>query len=107
MINIIHVNVHYDDRRNITALEVKLKSLKDSGDEKALLKESLNATVFAAFFKTTFLAAEGKSLTIKANPKRGNVVDLRIALKENSLRLQDIINFIEAFQTELDTTSLF
>jgi hypothetical protein len=107
MINIIHVNVHYDDRRNITALEVKLKFLKNNENEEELPRECLNSTILAAFFKTTFLADEGQSLTVKANPKRSNIVNLHIALKENNMKLQDITNFIEAFQTAIDTTSLF
>ena len=107
MINIIHVNIHYDDHRNITALEMKLKSLKNSEDEKELSEHWLVATVSAAFFRTTLLTDEGKSLTISSNPKRGNIVNLHIALKENNMTFQNITNFIEAFQAELDKTSLF
>lgn len=106
MINVIHINLHYDDHRNITALEVKLKFIKND-DDSELSEHRLVATVSAAFCRTTLLANEGKSLTIKSNPNRDNIVNLSITFKENNMGLCDIANFIQAFQSELDTTSLF
>lgn len=106
MINVIHINLHYDDHKNITALEVKLKFIKND-DDSELSEHRLIATVSAAFCRTTLLANEGKSLTIKSNPNRDNIVNLSITFKENNMGLCDIVNFIQAFQSELDTTSLF
>lgn len=104
MINIINVDIHCDDKRKITAVEVKLKSFKNG---KTLSGHPLLATVSTAFFKTTLLTDEGQYLKTALDPKRNNIVDLIIPLKQsNDLTLADIANFLDAFQKALDETNL-
>ena len=107
MINIVHVDIHCNDEREITAVEIKLKSFSKD-DEAPLSKNLLAATVSAAFFKTTLLADVGKSLKTVLDPKRDNVIDLFVSLEENNkLTYRDIANFTNALQKAIDNTSLF
>ena len=107
MINIVHVEYRCDDQRRITALQVKLKSFKNKEDSKILTGHYLSATVSAAFFKTTLLTDEGKSLKTIPNPERNNIIDLVINLKDNKLSFKDVALFLEAFQKAIDETDLF
>lgn len=105
MINIIHVNVHYNDARNITALEIKLKSLEKSG---VLIGQALVTTVSMALSQTTLLQDTGKNLKIVIDPKRNNIVDLIITMKKNNtLTAHDVANFQDHFQKAIDETKLF
>ena len=105
MVNIIHTNIHYNDARTITAIEIKLKSFNNGS---ALTGHPLVATVSTAFFKTTLLTDVGESLKTTINPNRKNVVDLVVTLKkDNDLTALDVANFINALQRALDETSLF
>ena len=107
MINIVHVDIHCNDEREITAVEIKVKSFTEK-EREALSRNLLAATVSAAFFKTTLLADVGKSLKTILDPKRDNVLDLFISLEESSgLTYRDIANFADALQKALDETSLF
>ena len=106
MINIIHIDVHYNDNRIITAVEVKLKSLSKDG-EPVLSGHQLLATVSAAFFKTTLLADVGKDLKTTLCPDRNNVVDLVVNVKESNLTSGDVANFTDALQRACDDTHLF
>ena len=106
MINIVHIDIHCNDQRTITAIEIKLKSFTEE-DGEALSGHPLIATVSAAFFKTTLLTDVGKSLKTVLNPKRSNVVNLIVTLKETQLSFEDVARFTEALQTALDETSLF
>ncbi|MBQ5812058.1 hypothetical protein IIW29_00570 [Candidatus Saccharibacteria bacterium] len=90
----------------ITAIEIKLKSFTEE-DGEALSGHPLIATVSAAFFKTTLLTDVGKSLKTVLNPKRSNVVNLIVTLKETQLSFEDVARFTEALQKALDETSLF
>ena len=107
MINIVHVEYRCDDQRRITALQVKLKSFKNKEDDKVLTGHYLAATISAAFFKTTLLTDEGKSLKTIPNPERNNIIDLVINLKDNKLSFKDVALFLEAFQKAIDETDLF
>ena len=106
MINIVHIDIHCNDQRTITAIEIKLKSFTEE-DGEALSGHPLIATVSAAFFKTTLLTDVGKSLKTVLNPKRSNVVNLIVTLKETQLSFEDVARFTEALQKALDETSLF
>ena len=106
MINIVHIDIHCNDHRMITAIEIKLKSFTEE-DGEALSGHPLIATVSAAFFKTTLLTDVGKSLKTVLNPKRSNVVNLIVTLKETHLSFEDVARFTEALQKALDETSLF
>ncbi len=102
MINIVHVNIHCDDNRNITAVEVKLKSIED------LSGHPLVATISSAFFQTTLLFDSGNALQIIPNPDRKDIVDFIVSVKEgNKLSFIDVANFLSAFQKALDTTTIF
>ena len=104
MINIVHDNTHYDDKRVITAIEVKLK---DFGENGGLFGQSLVTTISIAFFKTTLLTDVGKSVKISINPKRNNIVNLYISLdKENDLTRDDVARFLNALQAAIDETIL-
>ena len=100
MVNIIHLNVHCDDNRRVTALEIKLKSIPEEVENEN--SQHLVARVSAAFFATTLLADAGKSLRTTLNPKRRNVVNLHVVFRENNLSFDDVTKFINAFQCELD-----
>lgn len=106
MVNIVHIDTHFDDKRNITAIDIKLK-LFEEGDKKPLSGHELVATISAAFFKTTLLTDAGKALNIVPNPDRHDIVDLSISLRENDLAFEDIAKFATALQNALDDTSLF
>ncbi len=107
MINIVNYNVHCDDKRRITAVDIKLKSFKDEGQE-AISGHPLIAVVSAAFYQTTLLTDSGVSLTTTPNTKRKDIVDLSVVLDKNSnLSSVDIGNFIEALQKALDETKIF
>lgn len=106
MINIIHVNIHCNDRRKITAVEVKLKSFKEES-KPALSGHPLVATVSAAFYNTTLLTDVGKQLITELNPKRTDIVNLTVRLKETDLAFEDVSKFVEYLQKSLDNTHLF
>lgn len=102
MINIVNVGIKYDDQRQITALEIKLKSFTKDENE----RHFLIATVSAAFFKTTLLQDVGKKMNV-ALGNRNDIVNLTIRFKDNTLTLHDIANFVDAFQKAVDETKLF
>ncbi len=107
MINIIHSETHYNDKRKITAIEVKLKYFK-SEDRNTVTNQSLVTTVSAAFYKTTLLTDSGKSLNTSMNPNRSDIVNLVIVLKKDTdLTFADVGRFLEALQRALDETPLF
>ena len=102
MINIVHLNVHFNDERRITAIDIKLKAIPEEKENKD--QHNLVARVSAAFFATTLFTDDGASLKTKLNPKRKDVVDLNISLKENDLNFEDITKFIRYLQKELDNS---
>lgn len=104
MINIVHVEANLNDERVVTSLNIKMKYIKNGND---LTEHQLVATVSAAFYKTTLLVDVGKNLKTELNPKRGDIVNLVVILKNNSLQPRDVSNFLEAFQKAIDETSLF
>lgn len=106
MINIVHLDVYYSDQREITAIEMKLKSLENAEGGKALSGHPLNATVSAAFFYTTLLDDAGTNFRLTPDPERGHVIDLKVNFFKRDLTLNDVNRFIEAFQKALDTTEL-
>ena len=108
MINIVHVNIHCNDDRNITKVEIKLKSFSETEEsENALVGHAMLATVSAAFYKTTLLVDSGRSLETALNPKRQNIVNLTINITNENLTLADVGRFASAFQAALDETNLF
>ena len=106
MINIVHVDVNYNDRRMFTSIEVKTKFFAEKGGAH-LDNQQLTATVSAAFHKTTLLTDQGKQLKTILDPKRSDIVDLVIVFKNNHLTFEDVARFIDAFQQALDETLLF
>lgn len=106
MINIVHYEVCCNDRRAITAIVIKLKFFREEGKQD-LYDHALVATVSAAFYRTTLLTDVGESLTTSLNPKRGDIINLKIAIKESAeLVFADVGNFMVAFQRALDETNL-
>ena len=105
MINIVHVDIHFDDQRKMTAIEIKVKSVSK---EDMLSGHPLVSTTSAAFYETTLLADVGEHLETAINPNRNNVVNLKVVLKDdNDLTYEDVGNFLNSFQSALDQTSLF
>ena len=105
MISIVHADVHFDDKRMITALVLKLKSIKN-GDN--LTGQSMITTISIALSKTTLPTDVANSIKIVQNPKRGEIVDLTISLEEdNHFTLSDYAKFHEYFQQSLDEVKLF
>ena len=102
MINIVNVKTHCDDNRNITAIEVKLKSIGD------ISGHPLIATISSSFFQTTFLSDSGNKLQIIPDEDRKDIVDFIVSVKEyDSLSFTDVANFLSAFQKALDETKIF
>ena len=104
MVNIVHIDIHCDDDRKITAIEIKLKYVNKE-DESVLSGQTLVATVSAAFFKTTLLVDVGKSLKITPG-KRDDIVNLTVRI-DGDLKFEDVARFSEALQNALDETKLF
>ena len=102
MINVIHVNIHCDDIRNITALEIKLKSCPEEAVN--VDHQHLVARISAAFHSLRLFAEYGKTLKTEMNPKRTDVVNLNVTFWENRLTFKDITGFIDAFQEALDNS---
>lgn len=100
MINIVHVNVHFDDARKITALEIKLKSCPEEAVNAS--SQHLIARVSAAFYSLKLFAEYGKNIKMDLNPKRQNIVNLSIRFWEKELTFKDVSTFIESFQEALD-----
>ena len=100
MINIIHVNVHCDDQRKVTALEIKLKSIPEEKVNEGA--QHLVARVSAAFYALPLFSDVGKTLKTTLNPNRPNVVDLVVNIRESELSFADVAGFIDMFQKELD-----
>lgn len=107
MINIVHYESDYNDERKITAVRVKLKYIV-KGEEDVLPRHALVATVSASFFDTTLLTDVGESVEISPNPKRGDIINLKIKIeKDKNLSFEDIGRFLGALQTSLDNIKLF
>lgn len=107
MINVVNLDIHYNDYRRITAVDIKLKSIA-SGVEYKLTGHELVATVSAGFFRTTLLTNSGGKLEVKPNESRNDIVNLIVSFKEdNDLTVIDIANFITAFQYATDGVDLF
>lgn len=106
MLNIVHDETHYNDNREITAIEVKVKSVAEEGKQ-SLTGNSLWGTVSDAFYKTTLLSDVGTSLRTVPNKNRKDIVDLIVDIDGNALSRKDVANFVDAFQKALDETSLF
>lgn len=108
MINIVHSDIHCDDERKITAIDIKLKSIRGA-DDIILLGHQFSATVSGAFFKTTLFNDVSKSLNLNRDTERDDIIDLTISINRDDpvqLSFQDVANFLEAFQKALDTTDL-
>ena len=106
MVNVVHTDVHFDDKRMITALVLKLKSIKNNGE--TLTGQSMITTISIALSKTTLPTDVANSIKIVQNPKRGEIVDLTISLEEdNEFTLSDYAKFHEYFQQSLDEVKLF
>ena len=102
MVNIIHLDIHFNDERKITAIDVKLKAVPEEKANED--RHNLVARVSAAFFATTLFTNDGASLKTTPNPKRNDNVDLFISMKENNLSFDDVAKFISYFQKELDNS---
>ena len=102
MVNIIHLDVHFDDNRKITAVEVKLKACPE--EEVNESSQHLVARVSSAFYAMDFFSDYGKTIKTTLNPKRTDVVDILVTLKENNLNLQNISKYVEEFQEKLDSS---
>ena len=89
-------------------MDVKLKSVGDDQEQK-LSGHELVATVSVGFFKTTILTdIPGSTLEVKPNETRKDIVTLVISFsKENTLTINDIANFITAFQEAVNEVNLF
>ena len=108
MINIVHTDIHCDDERKVTAIDIKLKSIPGT-DGIALFGHQLSATISGAFFKTTIFNDVSKSLGFNRNTDRNDIIDLTISINRDDpvqLSFQDVANFLKAFQEALDTTDL-
>ena len=102
MINIVHLDVNYDDDRRLTSMEIKLKSIPEEAVNEN--SQHLIARINAAFYSLALFSEAGKTAKIEINPRRRNIVNLNVTLWENNLRPQDIAAFIDGFQEALDNS---
>ena len=102
MINIINQVIRCNDKRMVTALEIKLKACPEEMVNEN--EQHLVARVSAAFHASDLFAKYGKTLKTELNPRRKNVVNLVVSLHENSLSFKEIGEFVESFQEEIDKT---
>ena len=100
MINIVHINVHCDDERKITALEIKLKSCPEEAVNAN--NQHLIARVSAAFYSLRLFAEYGKNIKMELNPKRQDIINLHVTFWENRLTFRDVAQFTDSFQEALD-----
>ena len=105
-INIVHEEIYWDDKRNITAIEIKLKSLtaKEENDENYVHR--LVAIISSAFHQTTLFADVGGSCSFSKNKQRPEIVNAQVSI-EKPLSRMDVVRFIETFQKNIDESKLF
>ena len=101
MIRIIHYAVNLDDDSNITSIELKFKHIK-TGHEECQLQYPLLTTISMAFCKPTLLKDVGKAFKLAINPRRKDIVNMTINLKQSQLSNVDVGKFIAYFQEVLD-----
>ena len=101
MINIVHHEVHFDDNRGITAVEIKLKSCPEEEINEDC--QHLVARVSAAFYALDFFSDYGKKMETNLDQERRDIVDIFVTLrKQNGLDLAELAKYIIEFQNELD-----
>lgn len=98
MIRIIHYSVSLDDDTNITSIELKFKHIQkeDNREEYPLL-----TSISMAFCKSTLLEDVGKAFKLSTNPRRKDIANMTINLKQSQLSNVDIGNFVTYFQDVL------
>ena len=101
MINIVHHEVHFDDNRSITAVEIKLKSCPEEKVNEEC--QHLVARVSSAFYALDLFSDYGKKIETNLDIKRKNIVDIFVTLrKDNDLDIVELAEYIKEFQKELD-----
>ena len=101
MINIVHHETHYDDNRNITAVEIKLKSCPQ--EEVNEDRQHLVARASAAFYSMEFFSEYGRTMETNLDAERRDIVDLFITLnKDNGLTRKKIADILDEFEHKLD-----
>lgn len=102
MIKIIHYSVSLDDDTNITSIELKFKHIQKENDygEYPLL-----TAISVALCKSTLLEDVGKAFKLAINPRRKDIANMTINLKQSQLSNVDIGNFVAYFQEVLNQTS--
>ena len=103
MIKIVNYTVRLDDDGNITSIELKFKHITREKDHAEVYP--LLTTISIAFSKTTLLEDVGKAFRLAANPRRKDIANMAINLKESKLSHLDIGKFITYFQEVLDRTT--
>ena len=92
--------MNFNDEGKIMHIEAKLKYINHGYDEYPLL-----TNISIALSKTTLISDAGKSFKLALNPKRQNIADLTIDLKNSTLSIEDFGRFLSYFQTMLDEKS--
>ena len=101
MINVVHVDFHFDDNRKITAIEVKLKSCPQ--EEVNEERQHLVARISAAFYSLDLFSDYGKTMQTNLDANRKDIVDIFVTLeKDNNLSLVELANYVTELQQELD-----
>ena len=102
MIKIIHYSVSLDDDTNITSIELKFKHIQKENDYK---EYPLLTAISVALCKSTLLEDVGKAFKLAINPRRKDIANMTINLKQSQLSNVDIGNFVAYFQEVLNQTS--
>ena len=101
MIRIIRYSVSLDDNNNIMSIELKFKHIQN---EEEYVEYPLLTTISMAFCKPTLLKDVGKSFKLAVNPRRKDIANMTINLKQSKLSNIDIGNFVAYFQEVLNQT---
>ena len=102
MIKIIHYSVNLDDDTNITSIELKFKHIQKENDYE---EYPLLTAISVALCKSTLLEDVGKAFKLAINPRRKDIANMTINLKQSQLSNVDIGNFVAYFQEVLNQTS--
>ena len=102
MIKIIHYSVSLDDDTNITSIELKFKHIQKENDYE---EYPLLTAISVALCKSTLLEDVGKAFKLAINPRRKDIANMTINLKQSQLSNVDIGNFVAYFQEVLNQTS--
>ena len=102
MIKIVHWAVNSDDDGKITSIDIKFKHIPKENEHE---EYPLLTTISMAFCEPTLMKDVGKAFKLAINPRRKDIANMTINLKQSKLKNVNIGNFIDFFQEVFDRMS--